>query len=61
MTLSKDKDGNPATLSSDAQQLATAIDDHSVKVEVSASIKAMHTSTDRLVVGGAFMGNEVID
>jgi len=59
--VNKDKDGNPVALSSDALQLVTAINDHSVKVEVSASIKATHTSTDRLMVGGAFIGSEITD
>lgn len=58
-SVNKDGSGKAVTLSNDAQQLANAIDDHSVKVEVASSIKATETSTGKLMVGGAFMGNTV--
>jgi RHS repeat-associated protein len=51
------KDPN-ATLGSDAQQLVTAIDDHSVKVKVDAS-NADRTPDGVVMVGGSFLGNTV--
>jgi RHS repeat-associated protein len=51
------KDPN-ATLSADAKQLTTAIDDHTIKVNVTATDNKT-TSTGNLMVGGAFMGNKV--
>ncbi|MBS1633033.1 MAG: RHS repeat-associated core domain-containing protein [Bacteroidetes bacterium] len=49
-------DGKPVTLTADAQQLATAIDDHSIVVNVDATNNTT-TSTGNLFIGGAFMGN----
>jgi RHS repeat-associated protein len=51
------KDPN-ATLSSDAQQLVTAIDDHSVKVNVNAS-NSDRAPDGGIMVGGSFLGNTV--
>ena len=49
------KDSNKK-LSSDAQQLVNAIDDHSVRVHVKTTNGAK-TSNGKLFIGGAFMGN----
>lgn len=48
----------PVTPSADAQQLMTAIDDHSVTVTVDAN-SSKTTSTGNYKIGGAFMGNTV--
>jgi RHS repeat-associated protein len=45
-----------ADISENAQQLMTALDDHSVNVNVNAS-NSTKTSADEVLVGGAFMGN----
>lgn len=63
LTLNKDGNGkvtytqnNPkAKLSADAQQLVSAIDDHSVAVNVTAEITKL-TSEGKLYVGGCFYG-----
>ncbi len=47
-----------ATVGADAQQLTTAIDDHSITVNVKAE-NTSNTSTGNLYIGGAFMGNTV--
>ena len=58
-TVEKDaKTGNPITLSSDAQQLVSSIDDHSVSVNLKAN-NSNFTSTGNFFNGGAFMGNTV--
>jgi hypothetical protein len=68
LTLSMDGSGkvsytvdNPkATLSSDAQQLVTAIDDHSITVHANALTNIGHVdSKGNLMIGGAFEGNTV--
>ncbi len=65
LTLSKNSNGkvsytqtNPKSkLSSDAQQLVNAIDDHSVNVNVKAENTNM-TEARHLYIGGAFSGNK---
>ncbi|VEH21404.1 RHS repeat-associated core domain [Chryseobacterium nakagawai] len=65
LTLSKDSNGKVSykqnnlskKLSGDAQQLANAIDDHSVIVNAKAENTKV-TSTGNLYVGGAFMGTK---
>jgi len=66
LTLSMDADGKVTytrdgteELSKDAQQLADAIDDHSIEVHV-ISTNNITTSEGTVLVGGAFMGNTVI-
>ncbi|WP_255554199.1 hypothetical protein [Mesonia aestuariivivens] len=54
------KQNGEGKLSSDAQQLANAIDDHSVIVTATAE-NTKETSSGNLYIGGAFMGNEVTD
>jgi len=49
---------DPCKIDLGAQQLANAIDDHTVNVNVNAS-NNLNTSTDGLLIGGAFMGNTV--
>jgi hypothetical protein len=49
-----------ATLNGDAKQLTTAIDDHTVNVNINAS-NNYNTSTGGLLIGGSFMGNTVTD
>ena len=64
LTLTKDSNGkvsytqnsSGAKLSSDAQQLVNAIDDHSVNVNVKAENTKM-TEAGHLYIGGAFGGN----
>ncbi len=65
LTLSKDANGKvtytkngEGDLSSDAQQLANAIDDSSVVVNVNAT-DSQTTSEGDLFIGGAFGGNEI--
>ncbi len=65
LTLSMDDNGKVTyeqtgngKLSKDAQQLANAIDDHSVIVTATAE-NTKETSTGNLYIGGAFMGNEI--
>ena len=55
-----DAKGNVVPLSAGAQALSTAIDDHSIDVNVKTTDKAW-TSTNNLLQGGAFMGNKVSD
>ena len=65
LTLTKDSNGkvsytqnsSGAKLSSDAQQLVNAIDDHSVNVNVKAENTNM-TEAGNLYIGGAFGGNK---
>jgi len=57
--INRDKSGKEVLLSSDAQQLMNAIDNHTINIEVGASLFAKHTSKGNLMVGGAFMGNTV--
>lgn len=57
--INKDRSGNPIKLSSDAQQLANAIDNHSFQIEVTADQFAKFTSKGNLMVGDAFMGSTV--
>ena len=49
---------NKAPVTADAKQLMTAIDDHSVTVNVNAD-NSKTTSTGLYKIGGAFMGNTV--
>jgi RHS repeat-associated protein len=55
-TVNKDANGKEVTVGNDAKQLTTAIDDHSVNVNVTAT-NNQTTSTGNLFIGGAFMGN----
>ncbi|WP_314244826.1 RHS repeat-associated core domain-containing protein, partial [Empedobacter tilapiae] len=57
--LSYSQTNSSATLSKNAQQLASAIDDSSVTVMVSAE-NTKTTSSGNLMIGGAFMGNTII-
>lgn len=57
-TQNKDKKGRLVKMNRKAGRLSTAIDDHTVKVCVHASNNRL-ASNDSLLVGGAFMGNEV--
>uniref|UniRef100_UPI001BD3D0E5 RHS repeat domain-containing protein n=1 Tax=Flagellimonas sp. 389 TaxID=2835862 RepID=UPI001BD3D0E5 len=65
LTLAKDANGNvtytqvgTGTLSSDAQQLVDAIDDHSIEVNLVAE-DTEFTASGSFYVGGAFSGNTV--
>lgn len=67
LTLSMNDDGKlsytqndpSSTLSADAQQLVNAIDDNSIFITVTAE-NTFQTSEGGLLIGGAFMGNEVV-
>jgi RHS repeat-associated protein len=55
-TTNKDANGKDVAVGKDAQQLTTAIDDHTVNVNVNAT-NNQTTSSGNLFIGGAFMGN----
>jgi len=57
--LSYTQNDSSATLSANAQQLVSAIDDNSVIVTVTAE-NTKTTSSGDLMIGGAFMGNNII-